>query len=88
VLNSVHLDSNPTPLPTSQITHVADQLNRVVYDFSLPNQSPGQHSLTMQFTIGSTVGCFASGHNEAHIFVNGDTAALDTVTIPLSVRCS
>jgi hypothetical protein len=88
VLNSVHLDGNPNPLPAAQIRHVADQLNRVVYDFVLPNQSAGQHSLTMQFTIGSSVGCFATGNNEAHIFLNGSTNAQDTVTFPLSVRCS
>jgi hypothetical protein len=87
VVDSVILD-NTTPVPASQIVQVADQLNRVVHNIRLPGLSAGEHTLTMQFTIGSTVGCWAQGNNQAHLLLNGSRDARDTVTFPLAVRCS
>jgi hypothetical protein len=76
------------------VRRLADQLNRVVYDFlwdaSTPDQptlSAGQHTLTMQFSVGTRIGCFANGHQEAHIIFPPDTGNFDTTTINLSVRC-
>jgi len=86
VQGSVFLDGSE--VPAEQIEQVADQLNRVVYNIQLPDLAAGEHTLTMDFTIGSEIGCFAQGNNEAHLFLNGNSAARDTVTFPLAVRCS
>jgi hypothetical protein len=85
VAGSVTLDG--APVPASQIVRVADQLNRVVYNIQLPGLAAGEHVLSMDFTIGSSVGCWAQGNNEAHLFLDGNSAARDTVTFPLAVRC-
>jgi len=86
VIGSVVLD-NTTPVPANQIVQVADQLNRVVHNIRLPGLSAGEHTLTLRFTVGSSVGCFAQGNNEAHLFLNGNSDAKDTDTFPLAVRC-
>jgi hypothetical protein len=77
------------------VRRVADILNRVVYDFvwdsTTPDQttlSVGQHTLTMQFAVGTRIGCFANGHQQAHLIFPPDTGNFDTTTLNLSVRCS
>ena len=84
VPGSAQLDG--VALQPAQVSLTADQVNRVENTITLPNVSPGQHTLRLQFTIGSGVGCFSQGNNGARLLLGGNAFA-DINNVSLSVRC-
>jgi hypothetical protein len=81
-------DVDPNYLQVDPIKLITNQLNRIVYHFVLGDLPGGVYTLTYDVEIADGVGCFATGHNQVHLYVNNFEGHPGQDTVSISVRCT